>query len=358
MGATPGNRIASLDGLRAVSIGLVVLAHLAGTRNFLGRASILGPVGDIGNLGVRVFFVISGYLITTLLLEELAKHGRISLTTFYLRRTLRIFPAFYVFVIVVAGLDRIGVISLTRLDLLHAITYTSNYYPERSWYFGHLWSLSVEEQFYLCWPLAMVLLGPRGALAGAAGVIFCAPLARLGTWYLLSSHRQGMGEEFQTIADALATGCLLAGAREWTWRRQGYKRFLLSRWFVLVPVLVWSINRQPFVIPRWLIGETLINIGIALIIDRVIRVPDDLVGRFLNWRPVVWVGVLSYSLYLWQQLFLNRSSTSMVTSFPWNLALALGAATLSYYLVEKPFLRLRRYLEFRWQRVRTVGVTA
>jgi peptidoglycan/LPS O-acetylase OafA/YrhL len=117
-----------------------------------------------GELGVHVFFVISGFLITGLLMEELALSGRISLSRFYLRRTLRIFPAYYAYLAIAFLAAVAGWVQLAPHDLMHGLSYTSNYYPSRSWFLGHTWSLSVEEQFYLLWPALVVLTGPRRAV--------------------------------------------------------------------------------------------------------------------------------------------------------------------------------------------------
>ena len=127
-------RVPSLDGLRAVSIALVIFSHLCGTRGFLGER--VGNVFALGELGVTVFFVISGYLITTLLLAEIETTGRISLPRFYLRRTFRIVPAYYAFLAGAVALAAAGLIGLQPADIGHAVTYTSNYYPGRAWPVG------------------------------------------------------------------------------------------------------------------------------------------------------------------------------------------------------------------------------
>ena len=169
---TDRKHIPALDGIRCVAISLVVLAHAAGTRNFTGLEVALEP---LGNLGVRIFFVLSGFLISTLLFSELDARGSISLKGFYTRRFFRIFPAYYSFLFVIALLSAGGFVALHDNDLLHAFSYTSDYYRERSWLVGHTWSLSVEEQFYLLWPLVIVLAGREGALRGAAAVVWPLP---------------------------------------------------------------------------------------------------------------------------------------------------------------------------------------
>jgi peptidoglycan/LPS O-acetylase OafA/YrhL len=354
MGARPGRwqgrvprvdgRIPSLDGLRAVSIALVVLAHLNGTRYF----PTLPELGNwqLGNLGVRVFFVISGFLITTLLLEESDRTGTVSLFHFYLRRFFRIFPAFYALCAVLFVLEQARVIELRPGDLFAAVTYTVNYHHDRAWYTGHIWSLSVEEQFYLIWPAILVIAGMRRGLGIAAAVVLAVPFLRIimGLWPAL---RPGIGETFPSVADALATGCVLAGVYPLLARSERWRRFLEAPWFWLVPAAVAICARNPWARLDWLVGQTVMNVGIAVIIARALHAPDVGLGRVLNARPLVAIGVLSYSLYLWQQVFLNRRGEAIVQSFPLNLVLVALVAVASYHVIELPCLRLRVRIE-RW----------
>src|SRR5436190_875014 len=346
-GARPDRRIPSLDGLRAVSIALVVLGHLCGTSGFVlpgSFANILAP----GELGVRVFFVISGFLITKLLLEEAKRTGRISLLRFYLRRTFRIFPPYYAFILVLIVLDAARWITLSSGDLVHTLTYTANYHAGRSWNVGHAWSLSVEEQFYLLWPAALLVLGRWGGLRVALAFIAAAPLVRLGLWTLVPAARDTVGVSFETVADAIAIGCVLALGREWLHRQPRYRQLLRSRWLILAPVVALLAGLLAE-LPRldFLFGFTLRNVCIGLCIDWCVTYPTGRVGRILNSRPLVFVGVISYSIYLWQQLFLNRHVVAAPTSFPLNLALVVLAALASYYVVERPTLRLRQRIEVR-----------
>jgi peptidoglycan/LPS O-acetylase OafA/YrhL len=325
--------------LRAVSILLVLCSHLYGTAGF---PPMPRWVGSFGEFGVRVFFVISGYLITTLLLAEHAKTGTISLRGFYVRRVYRIFPAFYAFIAVVAALAAAGVLELMPGDLLHAVTFTMNHHAHRAWWVGHLWSLSVEEQFYLIWPTLLLAAGLRGGLKVAAATVVLAPVARVAIFRLLPQAREGVGEVFPTICDSIAVGCLLAGGRSYLSGQPRYLRMLQSPLAMFLPVaafLVHQLYRYPSVyLP---VGHTAVNVALALYIDRVVRFPGGLDGRLLNTAPMELVGKLSYSLYLWQQLFLNRASPSPLCAFPLNVALAAAAAALSYYGVEQTFLNLR-----------------
>ncbi len=334
-------RTPSLDGLRAISIALVLLGHLSGTRHF---ASLDLGVGDYAHLGVIVFFVISGYLITGLLLSEHAKRGKVSLKLFYARRALRLFPASFAFIACVSLLWLAGIVHLHATDLWHAITYTVNYLPGASWQIGHLWSLSVEEQFYLLWPCAFVLLRPRRAIWVAAGVILLGPIARFASWHYLTGTPFRDLQMFPMVADSLATGCLFARVSDWLEAQDWYLRLFRPAYSAGLLVLVLSINRYMGFTIVWVFGTAVANISLAILMHRCVYCSRDSIGRFLNWKPVAFVGVLSYSLYLWQQLFLNRQSTAWVNAFPQNLLLAVSAALGSYLLLEKPLLKLRSRL--------------
>ena len=355
-------RIPSLDGLRAISIIFVLCAHLVGTKNFPRQLHVFD---HLGNYGVRCFFIISGFLITTLLLKELSATGTLSLKHFYIRRALRIFPASFTYIGLIALAAALGWISLYRGDLWHALTYTMNYQNipvsiprarANGWFLNHLWSLSVEEQFYLLWPATMCLLMTRRALKGAAAVIFIAPVVRLLMWYFMRSATEdvvttALSRQFEAVSDALATGCLLAGLYNWLGAKARYQAFLRSPFFalaalagILIPTIVFLKSAIVF----WVISQSLLNFTIALCIERCVRYPEGIVGAILNAKPVTIIGVLSYSLYLWQEPFLNQYYAGSVYAFPLNLGLVLGASVASYYLVERPFLRLKSRLERRW----------
>ena len=154
---TESSRIPSLDGLRAISIGMVLTAHLAASVTALEhRPLLLYTIGN-GNRGVSVFFVISGFLITSLLLKERELTGKISLRDFYLRRAFRILPPFWVFLACIAVIWKLRIIETSWTNLGVALIFLRDYIPG-DWWTGHSWSLSVEEQFYLLWPAILVFL--------------------------------------------------------------------------------------------------------------------------------------------------------------------------------------------------------
>jgi peptidoglycan/LPS O-acetylase OafA/YrhL len=335
-------RIPSLDGLRAISVAFVILGHLVGTTYF---PQSFYPLKYFAEFGVRIFFVLSGFLITTLLLKELELTRSISLKSFYLRRVFRIFPAAYAFIGAMTVLGLMNIVYLNWSDVIHAITYTVNYHPVRCWYLGHLWSLSVEEQFYLFWPVILKLMGrQKGLLLGIAVCLVC-PIIRIVEFTYFPGSRMGVGERFETVADAIAIGCILAASREWLFCQKWYAALMSSRLFFIVPLFTLSLNLPIRLRYEYSVAETLKNVGIALCIDWCIRSQSHATTRFLSARPIAFIGTLSYSIYLWQQPFINRQNISLMTHFPLNCVFALCAALGSYYLIEKPVLKIKKRFE-------------
>jgi peptidoglycan/LPS O-acetylase OafA/YrhL len=347
-------QIPSLDGLRGTAIALVIFGHACATH--LAPAFLDRPfLTSLGNVGVRLFFVISGFLITTLLLRDIEQHGQIRLRTFYLRRTLRIFPAVFFYIGVIWLLYLAGLIDLTfKLgsrqyvesavpDLIHAITFTQNYNHDYNWYFNHLWSLSVEEQFYLLWPFTLFFLGARRGFIVGIVILLAAPIIR-GAMYLFGSGPEiALSREFQAVADALATGCVFALMHNRLSENTAYVGFI-QRWAIPVAIILVALGYGIAFMSRplaYVFGGTFANIGMVLLLQNIVRYPDQLVGQICNFKPLAWIGVLSYSLYLWQQPFLYFGSSAWVCSFPQNIFLAFAAAMASYFVIEKPFLRLK-----------------
>lgn len=341
--------VPSLDGLRAISIAFVLAGHVIFAGHLSGG---LYRLGNLGEFGVRIFFVISGYLITSILLAELRRKGTISLPLFYFRRMLRLFPASYFYILVIAVLAAKHLVSLERWDLTAALTYTMNYHEARRWSLGHLWSLAVEEQFYLLWPLILLTLGQLRSVRFLIVLVAVAPFLRLASPYV------GPAFNFLVWSDALATGCLLAILREELAANRHYARLLASRWFFLVPVAALAANYVPYTKIYWLVSETVMNLSIAASIDWAMRNPGTTVGRFLNLPAVSFLGVLSYSLYLWQQIFLNPESVRWYSAFPLNIILAVAMALVSYLLIEAPFLQFRATIKCAHAQWRGTGERA
>ena len=328
------NRIPSLDGLRAISIAFVILGHVYETPGYPKNAVTKFLMG-YSHFGVQVFFVISGFLITTLLLKETEKTGRINLLDFYKRRALRIFPAAFAYVGIMGAVFALARHPLPGKYLAYALTYTMCYASQaRPWHLGHLWSLSVEEQFYLLWPFAMALFFRYRKQIGW-GVLLVVPILR----FLAFRHGwHDIDEYFPTVADNVAAGCLLAIYRPQMQRSAWMQRLTHPAFAVLLALLTVVSPLFLFRVRIEILAGGILPLLIALTIFVAVERKD----WFLNNWLMAWIGVLSYSLYLWQQPFLNRHDPEWWTSFPTNVALTVGAAVLSYNLIEKPFLSYRK----------------
>jgi peptidoglycan/LPS O-acetylase OafA/YrhL len=339
--------IPSLNGLRAVSIAIVILSHTrslfpaAMTNSGLFRYVIGG-----GLHGVQIFFVISGYLITTLLLREQARSGAVSLKRFYARRCLRIFPPFYAYLVVLGILWIDGWIPEHGPTFLAAATYTLVYLPHpQGWCVEHAWSLSIEEQFYLLWPALLVFAHRRGkSLQTALCILALMPVERI----VLASF--GAGQFARGIVnsgsiDMLMVGCLLAILKNRAGWEGAHRRFL-NAWsaaamvavgFVLVPYVA---AKQPGSSLVLALGNSITALcigGVALYLVEDAYTP---VARFLNLRPIRHIGVVSYSLYLWQQLFTDPDTAIRPAVYLFMLL----AAECSFWMIEKPVQRLRERL--------------
>ena len=344
--AKKSKRIPSLDGLRAISILLVLVGHLSGTTNF---PIVAGDLMNFGNLGVRVFFIISGFLITGILLNEFSKTTTIDLKKFYYRRTLRIFPPYYFFLGFVGLLMLLDLLDVKVWEWLTAVFYVSNYAEIQTWEVGHTWSLAVEEQFYLIMPFLLVLFNKRKTFWVLVAVIFLAPIGRILPFLFLSDFdARWITFGFQANADSLAIGCLLAYLRDSLDTNKIYQKLLGSPIFITVPLIAIGLNTlhdRPKIFS--FVCVSVINICVVLCIHWAVTFHKSIIGKVLNWKPIAFLGMLSYSIYLWQQLFLNRSSEYSLADFPLNIFLTMVCAVLSYYLIEKPSLRFRARYE-KW----------
>ncbi|HZQ91775.1 MAG TPA: acyltransferase [Terriglobales bacterium] len=346
-----GARLPSLDGLRGLSIAFVLVSHAALPLAGANRIG-LRLLEWMGALGVSVFFIISGFLITYLLLQEEDRYRRFSLPRFYLRRVFRIFPAYYVFLGATAAAASVGWMLVSRRDLLAASTFLWNYWPGGGgWNLAHTWSLSVEEQFYLLWPVTLLLAGRRHALKISTALIVLAPFVRVATYFLAPAWRGHIGMMLHTRVDSLMFGCALA----LVWDSDGFARVRprLFRpallWLALLALLLASPALTIALAGRYTLaaGFSLQALCATLLLAWCVSEWRSAAGRVLNARPLVHLGLISYSLYLWQQPF-ARPDGWFALHGPLGILLpAVLAAEVSYFVVEQPFLRLRSRIEAR-----------
>jgi peptidoglycan/LPS O-acetylase OafA/YrhL len=345
----------ALDGLRGIAVALVVVYHLLGLLIPDVRQYFPG-----GFIGVDVFFVLSGFLITALLLRERIDHGRTRFGVFFARRALRLLPALAMFLLASAvyaaaiDLD----LSETGWSMFGVAFYFFNWMfvlrPETVIpnEFGHLWSLSVEEQFYLVWPFAIAGLSvfgrrPKVAVLGVSLAVLAVALHRLQYFASGQSWLQ-LYTRTDMRVDALLVGALVGVV--WTYRLEPWKRVprliaMLSVAFVLVCVLTAEVS-DPFLYRG---GFTAIAVAVGFVLYFVLDDPPESVRSALTVAPLRVLGKVSYATYIWHLpvfFAIRRFASSWLVVEQVAVALAITAAcvALSWFLVEEPALAFKK----RW----------
>ncbi len=343
-----GGRIKELDGWRAISVLLVVVHHLGAfqyaefTAPHLRIASFLRYCGP---LGVRVFFVISGFVICRLLILEERRFGAVSLRGFYIRRVFRILPPYCFCLASICLLFSLQWIVGSWPAILTAAIFLSDFHPLaiENWFTGHTWSLAVEEQFYLIFPTLWVLT--RGAARRYLFLIFLSILAAWSVcagifnwnWLTTPAVRTGFTciacgvvmAMFESRARAIARAvpgiAMAAIAFGLLWEPQGY-----SGW---KPAFYQNVYAPPAIA--------------LLLIFSVER--GGLLSKFLRWGPVQAVGLTSYGIYLWQQLFTAPAKDYTAVGKPIALFLPLLFVIIpfSWFFIEKPAMRIGKSLANR-----------
>ncbi len=349
-----------LDGLRAFAVIAVLLYH----------AELPWIRG--GFLGVEVFFVISGYLITTLLLAEWHQQGRIDLVGFWLRRARRLLPALYLLLVVTLAFAVVflpGEVARLRDDALAAFAYVTNWYlilGEQSYFetvgrpslLQHLWSLAVEEQFYVLWPLLLTValwgVVPMRHWRRRRQALFVALAGAIGSALLMATLYQPGVDPSRVYygTDTRVAGLLFGAALAfmWTpgqaprWAGRRTRSLLLDvAGLAALGALVWFCLRldqyQPFLFRG---GFALVALATAVVILAAVHPHTHLGPHLLGWRPLRWIGLRSYGIYLWHWpvFMLTRPELDVpISGLPLlalRLAVTIMLADLSYRFVETP----------------------
>jgi len=331
-------RVPFLDAFRAMAISMVISSHFG-----ISGSGFLGSIFN-GHLGVTLFFVISGFLITLLLLREHDASGRISLRAFYYRRVLRIFPAYYTFVIIGLLLLGLGLTSVSKGYWIAAASYMMCYMPALSngWYIEHSWSLAVEEHFYLLWPLILVVFAPHRAWKIILVYILAIPFIRYGVWAL---NVAWLDVDFCPITqmNSIAMGCLLAFVVRQDalgglgLQIQKHSGLVAVMGVGLLVVSGGACGSGKFTI---MASDPINAAACFMIIGGMSYCKNRVAGWLLNNRVSGFLGALSYSLYLWQQPLTGPKLVGDL-AIPWRLGALFAAAMASYYIVERPFLRMK-----------------
>lgn len=368
--------IPALDGLRAVAVALVLVGH--------------GGVPGVGGgfIGVDIFFVLSGFLITSLLLDELGRSGRIDLTGFWIRRARRLLPALVLMVLTVAAARELlpyQALTGLRNDALAAFLWMANwrFVAQKTDYFTqgappsplqHTWSLGVEEQYYIVWPLLLIavtlllaararryfqratlggvrftifVIGTLGALAsGAAAIVFASESTRDRIYFGTDTRAQAL------LVGASAAALLV---RDWTALNHGWC-LVRTRWGRRVARFLPVIGVAGLAaLTHFATGNVnefrhglliLVALAAVFVVAPVALEQRGAVARLLAWRPLVWLGTISYGIYLWHwPIFLalngERTGWTGMRLFAARCALTVAIAALSWWLFEQPIRRWR-----------------
>jgi peptidoglycan/LPS O-acetylase OafA/YrhL len=339
-------RIPSLDGLRAVAVLLVIFNHLGVPHAPEGR-------------GVLTFFVLSGFLITWTLLRESDRCGDVSIRDFYIRRGLRIFPAFYVLWALhftITWLMQGKLSASAWADYATAFFYVRNYrratsvHPHQ--YMGHTWALSIEEQFYLIWPWLLRFFQKdfRRLTHILVAIIVAADIYRIVLFFKFHVSRDWLSFAFDSRVDHLLVGCLLAvllkrGVMQEFWTFMTSRIWISLLIFGLIVASI-ALDEHYGLAYKFGVGFVVDPLLTAILMVQVIVFANTWAWGWLNWRITRFVGRISYSMFLYQavtnywatHLFKNRSRFVVVAA---SVSLALLLGTISYYAIELRFLQLK-----------------
>jgi peptidoglycan/LPS O-acetylase OafA/YrhL len=346
----------ALDGVRALAIIVVMIYHLEWITPSL-HSYVKG-----GFLGVDIFFVLSGFLITSILLNEHEKTATISLKNFYLRRFLRLIPAFWFFLICLYlfGTHLLpqfqADLIFGRHDFIYALTYTMNWFsatnPGYDSNLNHAWSLSIEEQFYIIWSLVLFKAFAerqkrKTILLITIGFIVAVSVSRAVRALTGTADTRMLYYATDTRIDSLLIGCVTSMIFVWKMlpagavKKFGFKLLLTCSTFAGAFVL-FSFSHDA--VELYVVGLPTFNIAVAIGIFWLVSSHGTTLHKFLENRFVGRIGNISYALYLWHYLMYEFAKKEFATSESRifvGLSLAIAMACISYYLIEKPFLKLK-----------------
>jgi peptidoglycan/LPS O-acetylase OafA/YrhL len=334
-----------LDGLRTAGMIFVLVYHIAKTAHL--------PLLPGGFVGIDLFFVLSGFLITSLLLREHADTGRIRLREFYVRRVWRLYPA----LVLVCAVTAVAFVfpspfdlePATPLESLVALTYGMSWWaglelPGGPYLLGLTWSLSVEEHFYALWPLALLALLGRGWRTGAVVVAAVLANAYTAVLYYAGADINRLYYMPDTRIAQILTGCALATLmhRPHTLERVRAATGAVPAGVVVAGIAILLLFGSRYQGWYWGGGMQVVGVGAAVLVGHLVLHERSLLSRTLGWRPVAVVGTWTYGIYLWHLPLIRLAQPVLGETLLVAVAAVLASvpiAAASYYFVEQPLLK-------------------
>lgn len=340
------NYVKGFDSLRAISIILVIAAHMGLFAILPESAFIKTRVWMVisGTTGVQIFFTLSGFLITSILLTEKIKTGKINFRNFYARRFLRLLPPLVVFYIVIGILMQQHLIESTTTGFMYSVFYVYNFVPKlyNTPELGLTWSLALEEQFYLIWPFVLRYIQKfRSVLILITGVIALCVLA------VLMFKKFEWANDYNTERWFIpAVAPVLIGSAFGILNQMNLKnwnRLIEKNTLLLFSSLVLFLSPLFFPLQVLEFSPLFQAVGVALLLVWIVCNQQSLLITALENKVLSYIGKISYGLYVYQGIFLRTGPGGKldIQQFPLNLILTISAAILSYHLLEKPILKLK-----------------
>lgn len=342
--------IKGFNAIRAFSVALVVLTHLDMSDWIPNTDFVMIRIWPMisGDFGVLTFFVLSGFLISRILLNERDKNGRINLKRFYIRRVLRLFPPLIVFFILVGIAYQFNFMVEAGASIFYALFYLYNYVPKSIYFseFGHLWSLGVEEQFYIIWPLILSVFKKVLHLKQFIYLIIivcCVFAVSVSNFSLFQAYYPFRW--FIPASCSILIGCL--GALYNHYYLSKVKSFIERPFWVAIIIFLgytYTIYSPSELIS---LGILFRSIAVLTLLLLIVHSQEKKWVKMLEFKPLAYIGIISYGIYVYQGFFLGTGGGSEVwfQKYPLNSILTIAFAILSYEFIEKPILKLKRKFE-------------